>query len=283
MSHFDYLTPDQKFLADAVFQHFKSKYGSLSVKRDCGIHADLQWQPTFFFKKNKYEIIACEISEEKIYPQIFRLIHTDITAIPVTIHCYAICPQSVCLNANNQKEFAELKKHGHGLLSVELDGSVLERSNAIPAIFHIPEVSFKNDLIKGYSGRTKAAVVNAFDTYKNDPLSGVRELCDNIELIINKACTACNEKKGMSIKPKDTIHKKLNAMLAEEKLHSAASSIGAVMGYYSRTRNSANHAPRSAKQAHKKYGQCKENFVNGVRNLEDFISQFKSLGIKLSV
>lgn len=285
MGSFNHLTPDQKFLAESVFNYFKDKYGTLSVKIDCEIHPGLPWQPTFYFRKNKHEIIACEISEGKIYPQIFKLTNNDMTTVPVTIHCYAFCPQKVCIDPQNQKEFVELKKHGHGLLSVSEDGTVIERAKATPAVFYISDAYFKDDLIKGFSGTNKAAMVNAFDTYKNDPLSGIRDLCDYVEATIHKATDACNTKYSFGISTKETINKKLTLLTtkmgADPALLGMLPSIGAMMGYYSKVRNTVNHTPKNAKQAHKKYRQCRENFVNGIRALDEFINQFKNFGIKL--
>lgn len=276
------LTTSEQFLVKAAAKYFNNIYENPSMYFSQEIDPTLGWQPSLYFKANDYLTIAAEASETP-YPAIFRLRHADIVNVNMPISIYCICPEEAYLNESMQRDVMDLESHGYGLLTVNSTGTVNKRVNCIPLIQHLSEPEFTAE-IKALPKKIRLRLKDAFESYKHNPGSGVKDLSEVIEALIldagKKAAKKCWITKGAV---KGSLATLLDEMTAAKQCHKAKAAIGGARSYIYDYRNTSHHIPRNKKQAYKKYNDCLHAFRDGIKRIQSFRDAFKNIGINVSI
>lgn len=272
-------TQSEAFLGKAAENYFSSIYERPKISIGEQLDPNLNWRPTFHFRPNKYSLIAVESSPDKIYPEIFRISHTELVHIPKPVCVYCVCPEEVYLQTSNQKNAKELREFGYGLLTVDKSGAVIKKFGCIPLIQHLPESEF-NSAIKVFHKVLRIKIKEAYESYNNNAGSGVKELTEIAEGLVNEFAKKAARKGFISnADANGGMAKILDKMILEPKFKKAIAAIGGIRSYYKEYRNTAHHAPKSMKDADKKYRDCLHGFREGLRKIENFRSAMKNIGI----
>lgn len=271
----DSLEPSSQFLGKAVHSYFVDLGVTTApaVKIDQPITGQLRWRPTLWFKGTGHLIIAIEASPESPYPMALKINATDIAHVLVPITTYAVCPEEVYLSM--QPDVKELRAHGSGLLTVDQHGNVTKQFGGHPLIQHISEEEFMAE-IKGLHRTIIRDLREAFESYKNNPVSGMADLGEITEAATNSAKRAII-RKGWATEDDmgRALANNLNCMLTTPQLGNASPGIGRMRSYVAEYRNPSHHRPTSQKQAYKKYHECQHAFREGIKCLQSFTEQFK--------
>ena len=261
------------FIKLSVKQYLISTYSNPPVKCDEEVDPKLGWTPTINCSVNN-QLMLIEASE-KPYPEILRMRRAEMSEVPAPIAAYAACPEEAY--AQNQKEAADLARHGFGLFTVDAAGNVTAKFAAIPIAQHIAESQFKADL-EGLPPVHKRRAKECFDLYKHNAPAGVANLAELLEALVMRAARDAAKKGWITnAQAKDTLANVLVSLQGAAQFKSADTVLGAVRMYVQRYRNPAHHAPRNRKEAYRKYRDCRHAFLDGLRNMRDFTDQMKSL------
>src|SRR5438128_2536571 len=113
-------------LQTAALKLFKQD-GLLPGKAVEAVADALKWRPTVTLKSSNHIHTLVEISEDKVYPQILRLRHAELTQFPEPVAIYVVCPQEIALEPVSQAEVRDLESHGFGLIVVDAAGKAHKR------------------------------------------------------------------------------------------------------------------------------------------------------------
>jgi hypothetical protein len=278
----DGLTTSAEFLTEAATQYFQDTFEPTSIAVNEAIDGALGWVPSLHFKPNSYLTVAAEVSETP-YPVILRLRHADIMQIQHPISVYCVCPEEAFLKASNQQDVRKLETHGHGLLTVDATGQVTKRFNCVPLIQHI-SLQEVTQAISGLPKKIRLSVKEAHNIYRGNPGSGVKELSEILEALINNVGKKAERHNWITHKQATgSLAALLDALDNCSHCYNAKAAIGAAKGYVSEVRNAAHHAPRSRRQAYIKYQDCAHSFREGMRRIQSFRSAMAKVGLSASI
>jgi hypothetical protein len=219
-------------------------------------------------------------SEEKPYPLIMELRHADLLSINEPIAAYALCPEEVTSSSDQKALIKKLEAHGYGLIIVPNVGSPEIRLPAIPLIQHISLQTF-DDLIEAMPIGFRRLLTDAYRSYKQNPVLGVKQVCDFIEGLVLKAGQEAARKKWIAMKdakPGKTAAT-LDAMTACQQCNQALASLGAMRAFTQMHRNTNAHFPKNTGQAIKKYRNGRHAFIDGLEKIALFREQMKAIGL----
>jgi len=276
------LVPSHTFLVAAAKAFFVEQYENPTIRENDSIHKDLGWKPNLHFLANDHLIVAAEVSESP-YPLILRMRHADLTNLPLPIAVYCICPEEAYLNVDVQADVRELQSHGFGLITVDQAGAATRRFPCIPLVQHIPEAEFRAE-IEPLPKRLRVRLREAFEKYRTDPVSGLQDLSEVMEGLVQCAAKRAAARGWASesitaASPADI----LDELAAMKECKSARASIGGVRSFVKEHRNPSHHFPKDKAQAHQKYRSAQHGFREGLKQIRSFRSSFKALGVNIRV
>lgn len=269
-------------LIDATREYFKSVFENPPLENDDKLYKTLQWQPSLHVKLNKYLDLLIEVSEDSPYPIMLSRRHGALLAVHQPLAVYSVCPTEVYILPSKQTELKDLERDGYGLLTVDKDGNVSERIHAIPLIHRISDSEFKA-AIQPLPTPIRQRLAQCFQTYKNKPPVGIGEVAELLEGLVLE-CGKRAVKKGwltaaqaVSGRPAKT----LDALSSHPhtKTHNAA--WGGARSYIKEYRNVAHHYVTEARDAKRKFLDCRHALLAGINHTESFMEACKKL--KLAV
>lgn len=274
----------ERWLAEAAYSWLRQRYGVSAVKVFDEISPKIPWRPSLHLKANSYTLVAAEVSEERPYPDILAQRMNEIVRFQAPVSVYCVCPAEEFLKRSRQGEVGNLKRDGIGLLTVDRDGSVTRQHQCIPLVQHIPEREFLDAVHPIPKRNVRVQLQDAYDTYLTDPVSGNRAAADILEELINDAARKAARKQIIS---NNSARKRIAELLddmywCEEFKHSRPG-IAAARSYVAEYRNTFSHAPKSSKQAYKKYNRCKDGFKACISAIDQFLRSMKNAGINPTV
>lgn len=264
-------------IINAAKKYFRLEYQNPTVYENQEIVGSLKWIPTLHFHTQDFQTIIIEAST-KVYPDIFLRRHADILNLHMPITVFCACPEDEFLR--DQQSFRELVEHGYGLISIDGNGSVLLRNNGIPLIQRLNGQQFQAD-VRALPPTLKQKLAGAYRKYAAAPISGVSEITEIVEAMTLKAAQDAVRKGWLAssdVKPGKTAAM-LDSLTSVSQLKNAKASLGGARSYIAEYRNLAHHAPKNKNQAYKKYGECKDAFLEGVRKIKMLNTQLKSCGL----
>ena len=122
----------------------------------------------------------------------------------------------------------------------------------------------------------------AFESYKQNPGSGVKTLSEIVEgLVINSAKKMAAKSWISKGAVKGNIVDILDEMANAKSCKNALAAIGGARSYISEYRNTSHHIPKNKKQAYKKYQDCLHGFREGIKKIQSFRDALKNIGINI--
>ncbi len=270
---------------EALKGYIRGEMHVRSFKENAAISPDINWRPTLQITVNKYTTIAFEISE-KVFPPIISLSRTEIVNTNQPICVYSVCSEEEC--RKNMKDIKILKSHGFGLLMIDDDGNISQYANAIPLAQFIPKNKY-DDLVREIPANIKQRIKTAFDTYNQNPVSGLEEITKIVEGIAFNTASKLVTRGDMSLFSSGTSLSDVLADMANvsspkrSPLRGQLAAIGGFQSYVKEFRNSSHHEPKNKKQAKKQLSHCEAGFTEGIRKISDFVLAFKKYGIRITL
>ncbi len=246
------------------------------------ISHEIDWAPALHFETTRKRILVAEVSQMP-YPTVFKLYLADIIEVTIPIEIYCVCTEGLYNDKKNKAEFKKLLSHGYGIIIVDDNGDAKFQESTVPLVQHIKGKEF-NEKTKDIKGKVKVRVLDAFDKYQNDPRSGVGDLRILIEEMVKSAVKSSIKKDWLTT---STLSKDLadilNDMNDARQFSDTSAIIGGMKSFVSDFGNPAVHAPRSKKDAHKTYRECRYAFIDGLRHISNFMRNMKSKKITIRV
>lgn len=268
---------------DALKSFIRKEMHVTSFKENEAITPGINWRPTLQITINKYTTIAFEVNE-KVFPPIISLSRMEIVNTNQPISVYSVCPEDEY--RKNLKDLKSLKGQGFGLLTIDDTGNITQHANAIPLAQFIPKAKC-DDLLKEIPPSIKQRIKTAYDTYNQNPISGLEDITKIVEgIVFNVASKLVTKGDIPSFSPKISLSNILANMANvassnKSDLRGQLPAIGGFQSYVKEFRNPAHHEPKSKKEAKKLLTDCEAGFTEGIRKISVFVTAFKDYGISV--
>lgn len=279
---FDTLTPRLKQVAERALVHCKKQYGANGLKVESEISSSISWRPSYFLKPAKFLIIAVEV-EDNLYPQILKTAAHDISHFDFPIAVYQACTLEAFQTDPKQEKVNLLRKHGFGIITVADNGSVTIQHSTIPLAQHIsPEVldSHLGELNAALRPKLRAAHA----TYLTNEGQGLQQAGQIVEGLVNSLVVQAL-KAGLvtAATAKASLADAIDALYACKDFKDHRAALGAARDFIKEFRNTASHAPKSAKQAAEKTRKCKTGFLEAITVCAKLRVVFQEKGYKIKL
>ena len=276
------IVKSQNYLVNAAIKFFNKLYENPQIKISDPIDTNLEYRPSLHFKATNHLTIAAEASEDSPYPMIFNLRHADIMNFNMPIALYCICPEEEFLKQENQGLVRDLQKNGFGLITVDSNEIVTKRFNCIPLIQHISEEEFSTE-IRELPRKLRLRMRESFDLYNNNQVSGLQSISEIAEALINDAGKKAVKNGWISRANTNNSASILDSLSLQISCKNAWASIGGMRSFMKEYRNISHHAPKTVKQAYKKYRDCRHGFLDGIKKIRNFINELKNIDLNLKI
>ena len=270
-------------VADVTQIRLKEKFDIRDLKVEEAFDKDIAWTP-HLYGKSKYHIVCCEIAERPFSKKIPE-IHSEISISGKLVKLFVAYPQENSLSAKELLEdIAKAKSYGVGLINVSSDGKATIDNEGLSVHLTLPKPVISE--LSRFVKPLKSQIEGAISTYINGaPKHGVQEIGQLIENIIrNLAIQARKQSKltkgGDPSDPKYAFGNIVDDLMRQNIINNGI--LGNCRGFVE-DRNRVSHKPRSIKQAIEVENQLKQDFINGLRILENLPKKIKEKNFRLKL
>jgi hypothetical protein len=276
------LSPYLISIADSANKTIKEKYSiGASGKIESSIETDIPFRPTLHWKA-KTHYIACEVADRP-FPKSLKESFADIVTSAHPIRVIVAYPKDSTLNSKDyQEDIKQCKKYGIGYMSVDSNGKGDIEYSGLSLSLYIPfPKEFSN-----YKPQLKSIVSDCFEHYllKGDPDVALQKVGQTIEnLLYNTAAQAKKKSKFLYARFKPPKFIKQSVLIAE-MIKENVLDVG-ILGRckdFAKDRNSVSHKPKNIIEAKKIEKKLKENFITGIKILEDLPIEIQKKTYKVS-
>lgn len=271
--------PDLIKIADFSKERIASRFGLKNCQIEKPFENSISFVPTFHWKSTSH-IIVCEVSHRP-FPVTIKELFADALVKDLPIKIYVIYPKNPALSVREfHDDLAKAKLYGIGLISVETNGVTNFERTAVSIPLYLP-----NFEIKKYSPKLRSHIEDAFEIYMSDgkpdnALQEIGQLIESIALNTAKQAKKASNFAYAGFRPPAYIRQSL---LLTEMINESVINVGLLSRCkdFANDRNSVSHKPQSRAAALKIEKKLKENFLIGLKILEDFPQHLKAKGYKL--
>jgi len=259
---FDTLSPRLKAVATASLSLCRNRWGHQGLRKEEPIDGSISWRPTYFLKPSRFEIIAVEV-DDKIYTEVLKSAAHDIGNFDHPITVYQASPLDVFQNDPRMARIGLLRDHGFGIITVDDEGNARIQHTAQPLAQNILPTRFESDL-SGLTQSLKIAFRAAYVTFQTNVGQGLQQAGQIVEGMIGSICSQA-EANGTIATSAGSLADKIDLLYQSNHFRQYRGTLGGVRSFVREFRNTASHAPRSAKEAAEKIRNCKDGFLTGLR------------------
>jgi hypothetical protein len=277
---FDTFDAWNKNIAEKALTFCRKQYGSNGLKCESPIDSSISWRPTFFLKPASHLIIGVEVNDV-LYPEALKAAAHDIGHYDSPVAIYQACSLDAYQRDKDQSRINLLRTHGFGIITVAEDGAVSIQNVATPLAQHISISSLDSEMTS-LNSSLKIKFKAAHTTYAVNVGQGLQEAGQIVEALIHSIAKQAGDA-GLVIRG---IEKKPLAVVIDilyEKFTNHRAALGDARGFVNEFRNTASHAPKSAKQAALKIRNCRKGFINSVTVSSKLFDVMKQLDFKLKI
>lgn len=273
---FDTMSEHLRRVALASLGFCKQRWGQSGLRIEQGIDASIGWRPSFHLTIGK-SILAVEV-EDFLYPEILKVGAHDIGHFDAPITVYQACSLEAYQADPKQSRIKLLKDHGFGILTVDDVGVVTLQHRSIPLSQHISSGVFEGQLARLPSA-VRVAFVAAFDTYQSNEGQGLQQAGQIIEGLVyclakHSARNGVIGQPANNAGPADLI----DELYATNAFRPHRAALGGARDFVREFRNTASHAPRSAKQLAEKIRKCRAGFLDALSVAHKLIDTMRAKG-----
>lgn len=273
--------PELVKIADFSRDRIASRFGVKNCQIEKPFDGSISFVPTFHWKSTSH-IIICEVSHRP-FPGPIKELFADALVKDLPIKINVVYPKNPNISVKEfHDDLAKAKLYGIGLISVDTSGEINFERTAVSIPLYLPNFDLKK-----YPAKLRSHIEDAYEIYMSDgkPDNALQELGQLIESIaINTAKQA--KKAGnfsySGFRPPAFIRQSL---LLTEMINEAVINVGLLSRCkdFANERNSVSHKPQSRSAALRIEKKLKENFLIGLKILEDYPQQLKVKGYKLKL
>lgn len=271
--------PDLIKIADFSKERIASRFGLKNCQIEKPFENSISFVPTFHWKSTSH-IIVCEVSHRP-FPVTIKELFADALVKDLPIKIYVIYPKNPDLTIREfHDDLAKAKLYGIGLISVETNGVTNFERTAVSIPLYLPNFD-----IKKYSSKLRSHIEDAFEIYMYDgkpdnALQEIGQLIESIALNTAKQAKKAGNFVYAGFRPPAYIRQSL---LLTEMINESVINVGILSRSkdFANDRNSVSHKPQSRAAALRIEKKLKENFLIGLKILEDFPQHIKAKGYKL--
>lgn len=279
---FDTLTPHLQEVAKRALAHCRNRYGGNGLRVELGIDSSISWRPTFFLKPERFRIIAVEV-DDILYPEALKGAAHDISHYDFPISVFQACSLDAYQNDPKHGKVNLLRRHGFGIITVDDAGQVLMQQPCIPLLQFISTERLESE-IGSLTPRMKVAFRSAHETYKTSEGQGLQQAGQivegTVESLAKQAVQGGVIKKAQA---NGALADVVDALYETKPFKPHRAALGDARAFIKEFRNTASHAPGSAKQAAAKIRRCQIGFLDAIGVSTKLKEAAAALGYKIQI
>jgi hypothetical protein len=262
-------------VAESVKTKLENRHNLKEVNIEEIIDSRINWKPHLHWVNN-YHIFTCEISNRP-FPTNMYEIYSEVNNGGKPIRMFVAYPSKNNLTSEElHSDILKAKSYGIGLICVSESGDSSVIYNGLPVNLVLAQ-NIVNEIEK-FHFKLRPLIKNAIETYMDGyPKHGVQELGQLIESAIRHLAIKAKKtgKYASGGNPNDDTYSFGNIVddLIREKIIKA-DILGKCRGFVE-DRNRVSHKPRSIQKALDQEKKLKEDFLQGLRILEDLPKKMK--------
>jgi hypothetical protein len=272
------LTHGGDYLLEGACQHFRRLYQDPPLVFQTKIDKDVEWSPSFQFKRLGNTLVAVEVSET-VFPEILRRKRAALLRVKSPLTVYCVCPEEEY--QSNPNDAYDLRENGFGLVTIDAEGRSHTQYDAVPLqqIILLEECEAE---IEGLPKKLRQRLAESFQTYSRDPMAGVRDVTEVFEDVIKRAARGARQKGWITQQHEEqTLYNVLTVMERRPPMDQRAQILASARGFTDRYRNFNHHAPKTPKALLKRTREAKHAFLEGLKQISDFQGAMGDLGLKI--
>jgi hypothetical protein len=279
---FDTFTSRLKEVALSTLALCRNRYGGNGLKVEQSIDKDIGWQPTFFLRPARFLILAVEVND-LIYPEALKVAAHDIVHFETPIAVYQACPLEAYQNDPKHGKINLLRRHGFGIITVDDDDVATIQHPCIPLAQHISLEELERELA-GLNRVLKVQLKTAHQTYLANEGQGLQQAGQIVEaLILSMAKQAARRGILPAGRLTDPLADIIDELYQARQFRSHRAALGSARDFIKEFRNTASHAPRSARQAMEKIKKCKKGFLDAIDVARKLRCVMQALGFPIRI
>lgn len=279
---FDTFDARMKDIALKTLTFCKQRYGSNGLRIEQGIDTSIGWSPTFHLKPTKYRLIAVEVSDN-LFPEALKGAAHDISLYDFPIAVYQSCSLETYQRDPKQQKINQLKRSGFGIITVDSDGRATIQSKCIPLAQHISSEQLENEL-SALNAVLKVKFKEAHETYLTNEGQGLQEAGQIVEaLVYSIAKQAVHKGKVPPSVIKNKLADTIDELYASTVFKHHRGALGGARNFVKGFRNTASHAPQSAKAAATKIKNCRKGFLEAIEIAGSLRTVMQAFGFKVKI
>jgi hypothetical protein len=279
---FDTFTSRLKKVAVVSLAFCRSRYGANGLKVEENIDNVIGWQPTFFLRPTRFLILAVEVND-LVYPEALKAAAHDIGHFDTPIAVFQACPLDAFQNDPKHTKVNLLRKHGFGIITVDDDNAATIQHPCIPLAQHISPEELEHELA-GLNSVLKVKFKAAHQTYTSNIGQGLQEVGQLIEALLHSVAKQA-AKNGIiaAINPAHSLADLIDELYQKPQFRPHRAALGGARDFVKEFRNTASHAPKSARQAMEKIKKCKTGFLDAISVAKKLRSMMQALGFTIRI
>lgn len=276
-------------IKESVIDTIQSRYQIKKVLENTEIDPAISWRPSYVWK-TKTSIIACEATETTLALPILDIAYGQILAKGLPVRIMLAYFESSVIEKSKVTEIhkaeKEYREKGIGIIRIDdsFNGTIVNHGISLSLFIPPSEISKKR-----FINSLHRKISDAYELYSSsiDPSKGVQDLGQIIEGAIKDLALQANNKKKLQWKNFDPLRITSygQAMVIDNLTTNSIISksiLGKCRGFCD-DRNLASHKAMTIKVQAENEKKLKNNFLTGLRILEDLPREIKSKGYSFKV
>jgi len=279
---FDSLTPRLKAVATASLAYCKNRYGGNGLKVEEGIDKAIGWRPTFFLRPAKFLVLAVEV-DDNIYPEALKGAAHDIGHFEFPIAVFLACPLGTYQGDPKQTKVNLLRRHGFGIITVDDDAHAVVQHPCIALAQHISPDQLETE-VAGLNSILKVKFKSAYETYTSNEGQGLQQAGQIVEALVHSLAVQAGSK-GLAPAnvAKNSLADMIDLLYGLKLFRDHRAALGGARDFVKEFRNTASHAPKSAKQAAEKIRKCKVGFLDAIGVARKLRVVMQAMGFRVRI
>ena len=272
------LTVGADHLVDGAIAHVSRVYADPIIKTGERLSPDLEWQPTFFFKWQRFTKIAVEVSET-VFPVILQRKRAFIEEVPFPVCVFSVCPEEEYQQSIDEAK--ELTGSGFGLITIDAEGRPHVWHEAPPLQQIITRGQYELE-IEDLTLSLRRRLAVAYQAYIANPLGGVREITEFFEHYMRRTGVAAKSRGFIgNIDPANCpLDGVLDQLIRCREFARHQRQLYSARGYILE-RNENHHPPDSARGEARRLRDTRHTFLEGLKQITAMFGANSEIGLKI--
>jgi len=225
-------------------------------------------------------VVAVE-ADDVLYPEALKIAAHDILHFEQPVALYQACSLDVFQRDPKHGRVNLLKRHRFGIITVDEDGKVAIQHQCVPLAQHISPEDLDEEL-RGLNQALRVRFKQAHDSYLINAGQGLQQAGQIVEGLVYSVAKQASAR-GVTVSMSDALAIIIDKLYADSMFHNPRAALGGIRNFVKKFRNTASHAPKTARDAAIRMNKCRTGFLDAIRLARQLRAPMQILGFKVTL